>query len=461
MYVNIPTPNVKEIIVPATKVNSGIERNLLDSQQMKSWAIEQYNDFKDRNTDYINLLVKEFEMRKAATAYKRLKVSETGDIDINKISQYRLQDDIFRKMMRVQKGKSHGLVLVMDKSGSMSDNMKGAIEQIVVLAMFCRKVNIPFVAYSFTTCTSAMQHDFNGRIQPPVFTMKAGDLVMNHELSLREVLNSRMNSSQFTQSVINQIAIGQGFRGKLPHMKYIPSHEGMGSTPLHETLVVMRDVVRDFKNHNGLDVVNMIVVHDGQSDPTRSYYKQDCTGKPYNRYIGSSWNTENYNEYREPVIVTDKKENWSTRMNMNARYPMTDAMMKWFQQTTGCGIYGFFITERCTRSLKTALRELYHNKEGIRFTLNETNPSEVKVYDELYKRFSNEKFLESHTPGYSRFYFIPGQADLEATTEGIATPENFKWTQTRLVTAYKKVAKKKNASRILVNRFIGMIAANQ
>ena len=34
--------------------------------------------------------------------------------------------------------------IAIDCSGSMSDNMAGSIEQILVLSMFCRKVNIPF-----------------------------------------------------------------------------------------------------------------------------------------------------------------------------------------------------------------------------------------------------------------------------------------------------------------------------
>ena len=56
-------------------------------------------------------------------------------------------------MMRIPKGKSHGLVLLLDRSGSMSRNMAGSIEQILVLTMFCRKVNIPFVVYGFGDAT--------------------------------------------------------------------------------------------------------------------------------------------------------------------------------------------------------------------------------------------------------------------------------------------------------------------
>jgi hypothetical protein len=61
--------------------------------------------------------------------------------------------------MLTPKGKSHGLMLLLDKSGSMSRNMPGSIEQILVLAMFCRKVNIPFVVYGFGNSHSAFRED--------------------------------------------------------------------------------------------------------------------------------------------------------------------------------------------------------------------------------------------------------------------------------------------------------------
>ena len=95
------------------------------------------------------LLAKEFEMKKAARSYKLAKISDSGDININKLANYRMEDNIFKRLMIVNKGKSHGLVLILDKSGSMGTHMKAAMEQIIVLAAVCRKVNIPFVAYSF------------------------------------------------------------------------------------------------------------------------------------------------------------------------------------------------------------------------------------------------------------------------------------------------------------------------
>ena len=48
--------------------------------------------------------------------------------------------------------KNHGLVFILDWSGSMSSIMKDTIKQLYNLIWFCRKVQIPFDVYAFTNC---------------------------------------------------------------------------------------------------------------------------------------------------------------------------------------------------------------------------------------------------------------------------------------------------------------------
>ena len=67
---------------------------------------------------------------------------------------------IFKKIMSVPKGKSHGMILLLDKSGSMASNLAASYEQILILAMFCRKVNIPFTAYGFGNARHLRDMDY-------------------------------------------------------------------------------------------------------------------------------------------------------------------------------------------------------------------------------------------------------------------------------------------------------------
>ena len=47
-------------------------------------------------------------------------------------------------------GKNHGLVFVLDWSGSMSHVMTDTVKQLFNLVWFCKKVGIPFDVYAFT-----------------------------------------------------------------------------------------------------------------------------------------------------------------------------------------------------------------------------------------------------------------------------------------------------------------------
>ena len=164
VYVNIPKFYPQHSITSYKRVHELMENHWTKYYENtipehRSFQDSLLKEFKNRNDRYVSLLAKEFEMRKAASKFSKQKISETGDIDISRIYKYQVDDNIFRKMMRIPKGKSHGLVLLLDRSGSMDGNMQSSIEQILILTMFCRKVNIPFVVYGFGNDTGAFQLD--------------------------------------------------------------------------------------------------------------------------------------------------------------------------------------------------------------------------------------------------------------------------------------------------------------
>ena len=110
----------------------------------------KYAAFKKKSNQEVNYMVKEFECKKAATAYARASVSKTGVLDTTKLFQYKYNDDIFKKITSTPDGKSHGLIFLLDWSGSMCYQLQQTVKQLLSLAQFCRKVKIPFVVYSFS-----------------------------------------------------------------------------------------------------------------------------------------------------------------------------------------------------------------------------------------------------------------------------------------------------------------------
>ena len=86
-------------------------------------------------------------MRRNAAQFARASVSKTGELDVEKIWSYKLKDDLFKRVTKIPNGKNHGMMMFVDWSGSMNNVLSSTIEQFLVLADFCRKVNIPFEVY--------------------------------------------------------------------------------------------------------------------------------------------------------------------------------------------------------------------------------------------------------------------------------------------------------------------------
>ena len=67
----------------------------------------------------MNYLVKEFECKKSADSYARATTSRTGVLDTTKLHTFKFNDDLFKKVTVLPDGKNHGLIFILDWSGSM------------------------------------------------------------------------------------------------------------------------------------------------------------------------------------------------------------------------------------------------------------------------------------------------------------------------------------------------------
>jgi len=112
---------------------------------------DEFNAFVKDSKKIVAAMTREFERKKAAYEYSRSQTAKKGSLDVNKLHQYQYSEDIFQTVTKLAQAKSHGLVVVLDWSGSMSNIVTNVVKQTIQLAMFCKRVNIPFEVYSFTT----------------------------------------------------------------------------------------------------------------------------------------------------------------------------------------------------------------------------------------------------------------------------------------------------------------------
>ena len=128
-YVEIPKVDLKKVIVSNSDVHQEInewwrktEENYdqPDAYEKLFGAVDaEFKKFKKSAQKEVGYLVKEFEMKKSADAYSRASTARTGVLDCSKLHTYKYNEDLFRKVTLLPDGKNHGLIFVLDWSGSM------------------------------------------------------------------------------------------------------------------------------------------------------------------------------------------------------------------------------------------------------------------------------------------------------------------------------------------------------
>jgi hypothetical protein len=464
-YITLPKPILQNIITPAKRVHELHDKFVAEFIANKflqpSLANELLQQFKSRNDRYIGLLAKEFEMRKAARAFNKSKISDTGDIDINKLASYKFDDNIFRKVMMVPKGKSHGLILLLDKSGSMSRNMSSSIEQILVLTMFCRKVNIPFIVYGFggaanVKCIDEAVDRYGRSPLQETFSREPNQLALA-PVFLREYLNSKMSNAEFTKAMKHMLLIkesfdtenGRHFSSRVPRFET----EDLSNTPLTEALIATAEIMKDFKQKNNLDITNLVIVHDGDADFHNSFCSEEKKYNSEDTFIRNRY----FDHLNVNYYLVDNKNKFVKQFTRSSE-SVFQSVISWFTKVTDSKVFGFFICDSYRGAAKYAIESRYYVND---VPLNEMRMTNYYQYKELLtkkqKELRSEKFLDSKSPGYHSFFLIAGGNELSTEDEEIEIEG--KMTTKKLVSAFAKYNKKKAVNRVLVSKFIQGIAA--
>ena len=466
LYLKLPTPILENIITPVKDVQRFLG-DYYDKYELRENEIQKaVAEFKSKNDRYIGLLAKEFEMKKAAKAYAKAKVSNTGDIDINRLYKYQVDDNIFRKSMRVPKGKSHGLVLLLDRSGSMVNNMAGSIEQILVLSAFCRKVNIPFVVYGFGNAVEGRMYDYGkDEYSKKCFSENRNEFAFEN-VYLREYLNSKMSGADYNRALRNMIALKMSYE-----QRYFgrPQNETLSNTPLNEAMVALEPIVNQFRKVNNLDLINLVVVHDGDADNSCNYMTDnDMTPESNTLRSKRFWLDESN------VIINHGKQQLKVNRVIHDHYNYDDGMriaiFDWFKKQTGAKIFGFFIAGDKYRQ-RDSVTQRFVNENGqtvyaiVKKQFNQlggTNYRHIQYsksdyVKELVSEMRENKFIQSYNKGYESFFIMPGGSDLSIESDELVI--NGAVTANKLKNAFMKMNKKKQFSRVMVSRFIDGIAA--
>ena len=235
--------------------------------------------FKRSAQKEVNYLVKEFECRKAADSYARAAISRTGVLDCTKLHTYKYNEDLFRKVTTLADGKNHGLVFVLDWSGSMCDVMMDTIKQLFNLVWFCKKVAIPFEVYAFTNDYPLVNSD--KALREPAYKKRDGLVQIGEWFSMMNLLTSKTNGKVLDEQMKNLFRLAYSF-GRWTQTRYpVPTGLNLSGTPLNEALISLHQILPKFQKENKVQKVQCVVLTDGEA----------CMVK-YHREVQRHWENE-------------------------------------------------------------------------------------------------------------------------------------------------------------------------
>tara|TARA_Y100000593_G_scaffold3607_1_gene7126 strand:- start:1137 stop:3254 length:2118 start_codon:yes stop_codon:yes gene_type:complete len=430
VYAKVPFVDSDPFIIPIDKVNAGVAHKisrLHDDEQQLDINI-QFRKFLKDSTKTVNYLAKEFEMKKNAEQYARANTSKTGVIDTNKLHSYKFNDDVFRRVTSLPGGKSHGLLMFVDWSGSMSNHMSNTIRQTMILAMFCRKVNIPFDVYSFTDGNSGEREDV-------VPDLKPGDINFSSDLSLRHYLTSDMRTKEFNDTLFHMFYLSLKFTTE--YYWGGMGYDAMGSTPLNEAIIVADDVYTKFKTKHRLEKVNVVFLTDGAANTNRTVYDPDDEYGSKNMQLG--WY---HSQNSEPnTFVVDPKTKNSIGIVTDSS--LTDSLLRHFGDRHSTNVIGMFISDANLRPV-------------IELHINPENSKSYEEMTDINKSWRKERCLVVDHRGYSKFFVIKGGKKLTTDADDFVVDSDA--SKAKIRNAFKKHLTSKLGNKIILNSFIDIIS---
>ena len=449
-YVEIPKVNLDTIIIKNSEVHEEIdsdwavqqvvhdnlikERGIIPSDRIPQNIFEKVDadfvQFKRDAQKEVNYLVKEFECRKAASSYARAATSRTGVLDTTKLHTYRYNEDIFKKITVLPDGKNHGLVFILDWSGSMQYVLSDTCKQLFNLIWFCRKVNIPFDVYAFTSEWNRRGYD-SPRNLPDHYEKVEGVFAIEKEFSLMNVLTSKVNAKTLEKQMINIWRLAESFgRREGSFYRYVDKM-CLSGTPLNEALVSLHQILPKFQKENKVEKVQCIILTDGEA----SYL-------PYHKEIDRSW----LGHGEEPFMGCRNVRPGQTFLR-DRKVGMT---------------YGFkYDYHEFSEVLLTNLKDRFPtvNFVGIRVLPNREASRFIRLYypsgnESLSNDWKKHKSFTIKNSGYDAYFAMSAQSLADDTEFDVKEDA----TKAQIKRAFVKSLKTKKLNKKVLGEFISLVA---
>ena len=433
VYLEIPKLDLKKVIVPNSTIHDSCHElwdNYYDKTVFDTVDVE-FLKFKKSAQKEVNYLVKEFECRKSADSYARATTARTGVLDCTKLHTYKYNEDLFKKVTTLADGKNHGLVFILDWSGSMGKVMLDTVKQLSNLVWFCKKVGIPFDVYAFTNDYPFFSSDENDKssFRQLSYKKKDGLMQVGEWFSLMHMLTHKTNSKTLDQQIKHLFRLAWSFSRYA--MYKIPIGMNLSGTPLNETMVALHQIIPQFKKENKVQKVQCVVLTDGEG----------CSLK-YHREVQRHWESEPFMgtaHIGQHCFLRDRKTGNTYNLGDNW-YDMTDVLLENLKDNfVNTNFIGIRVLE--SRDANSFIR---------RYTGGWSSP----LYGKVLQIWKKEKAVSLKESGYHTYFGI--SANSLSNESEFEVDENA--SKAQIKKSFMKSLRSKKMNKKILNEFVSLVA---
>jgi hypothetical protein len=456
MYLTLPdTSKQKHVMIPyktvvaesTTIIGSKGTTTYGDPDRFFQQAIQDYEVFRGETNRVVNYLIKEFEMKKAASDYKRQSVAKTGVLDVRKLASYKIREDLFKQITITKDGQKHGMVFTIDWSGSMQDYLTETVKQLISLVTFCYRLRIPFEVFAFSD-SSVMTQDET--MEQFAAARQPNTLAIDSRYHMIQFFSNKMTLSEFNTMCKNLYLMSTGYEYRLHRGadgvdSLIGDKYQLNGTPLNEAMIWLYNYVGEFKVVNQVEKLTLIKLTDGDAGAMSRYFDNDVTHASYisNTDYRIDPVTGRSVRVKRVVLINDK---YTKKSYSYEPYGCTNLVCKMIQERHNASVVGYHVVGRGRRELMYTV-----SRYGVARNSIEENDMAIKIR----KGFNEEMFYPVTMTGHTEMFLMPNSMKVDNTE---LAEDMSKLTSNQIAKKFGKYLGAKKTSRVLLNRFVAAVA---
>jgi hypothetical protein len=453
-----PVENYEEQIISTDTILKKYEDEI-NNPCNNPFDMKGYREFVRESDAFVRQLVAQFERRKAADEIRRERPKQTGMLNLDRLHQYRTHDDIFISKIVKQDGKNHGIVFMLDFSGSMGVGIGDCFLQVLQLVWFCEKAKIPFEVFGFTDGTYIdpvimaqheqewRSHTHNGTepfkfSKAPRYANPRPTTVMNDGAKLYCIATSRDDAAKRERLL--------AFLYESYVTKVRQRVVGLHGTPTVESLGLATQFITKWVERNNIQIPTIMVVTDGEPNPVR-LYEDYAKNNPVPYMIIKNQSFTVHNEILGTIHQIDTVKQYGQGVPNTVIGSMLDGLrQKYNARTVGMYVIGNSLSDGLYRGFCVTREEWDQAHKAGRLLSN--NSPRYQAAREAFKE--GALILPKQVfPGYDG-YFLLKSPKIVKDEDALAGAGNF----TKVKNTFVKTMGKRAGSRVFLTRYVDIVA---